>query len=297
MAGGISFSRRGGLVIAVELLAEGLGADDGTSQRRDAQHEQDHNDEPRRSQQSHRRDLGERTGQPFAHFGEPLHHHLRALQREASARDIDRGARDRRERSSVPRRRGHPERRGHRRHVVLGLRGRHAAPVDSVEHFARVLVAARCLLVEQATHDRFDRFGHVHRGILARHGRRIGRHLHAEQRDLALGLERANAGQHLEQDHAERVEIGARVDLLPERLLGRHVLRRSVHHPELGEHLPGLRRLPLAAARDAADRNLGDAEVEHLDEIGIALSLDEHDVLRLQVAVHDAERVRAREIW
>ena len=38
--------------------------------------------------------------------------------------------------------------------------------------------------------------------------------------------------------------------------------------------------------------DLGDAEVEHLDEVGAALALDEVDVLRLHVAVDDPVAVR-----
>ena len=48
-------------------------------------------------------------------------------------------------------------------------------------------------------------------------------------------------------------------------------------------------------ARTRRRSSLGDAEVEHLDEVGIAVLLDEHDVLGLEIAVHDVARVRARE--
>ena len=47
------------------------------------------------------------------------------------------------------------------------------------------------------------------------------------------------------------------------------------------ERSPGLQRL-------------GDAEVEHLDEVAPA-AVDEEDVLRLDVAMHDAARVRRAE--
>ena len=38
-----------------------------------------------------------------------------------------------------------------------------------------------------------------------------------------------------------------------------------------------------------------DAEVEHLDEVGLAVARDEEDVLGLEVAVDDAGRVRRRQ--
>ena len=41
-----------------------------------------------------------------------------------------------------------------------------------------------------------------------------------------------------------------------------------------------------------AGDHLGDAEVEHLDEVGLPGPLQQHDVLGLQIAVHDALRVR-----
>ena len=55
------------------------------------------------------------------------------------------------------------------------------------------------------------------------------------------------------------------------------------------EHLPRLREL----ARAAAD--LGDAEVEHLDEVLVVAALDQLDVVGLQVAVDDADLVRGAE--
>ncbi len=46
---------------------------------------------------------------------------------------------------------------------------------------------------------------------------------------------------------------------------------------------------------EPTDRHLRDAEVEHLHEVRIALARDEHHVLGLEIAVHDAQRVRAPE--
>ena len=69
-------------------------------------------------------------------------------------------------------------------------------------------------------------------------------------------------------------------------MLGGHVLRR----PDHGAHLCERRRDgPAAGGREGLE--LGDAEVEHLHEVRIAVVIDEHDVLRLQIAMNDPLRV------
>ena len=92
---------------------------------------------------------------------------------------------------------------------------------------------------------------------------------------------------------AERVEVGARVDRLPERLLRRHVLGRPVDHAGLREDV--LLRAGAVVRAELAHLDLGDAEVEDLHEVRVAVALDEHDVLGLEIAMHDLERVRALE--
>jgi len=57
--------------------------------------------------------------------------------------------------------------------------------------------------------------------------------MHPEESDLALVLKGPLSGEHLEGDNAERVEIGSRIDLLAQRLLGRHVLGRSIYEAPL----------------------------------------------------------------
>ena len=54
-------------------------------------------------------------------------------------------------------------------------------------------------------------------------------------------------------------------------------------------------RLTDVACGELADLDLRDPEVEDLHEVRIALTLDEHDVLGLQVAMDDLERVCARQ--
>ena len=68
-------------------------------------------------------------------------------------------------------------------------------------------------------------------------------------------------------------------------LFGRHVLRRADDQVGRGQ------------LRVLADwfLNLGDAEVEHLSPVGCAADLFEHDVVALEIAMHDAFCVRCVE--
>ncbi len=95
-------------------------------------------------------------------------------------------------------------------------------------------------------------------------------------------VERRVPGQHLEEHAAERVEVGAAVEVRGvAALLGRHVERRAHQRAAAGlVHLPGAK----------VARQLGDPEVDQLDRVG-RLRLDE-DVLGLEVAVDDPLGVR-----
>ena len=102
-----------------------------------------------------------------------------------------------------------------------------------------------------------------------------------------LALERPPPEQALERDHAQRPDVGAEVDGLHAlRLLGAHVVRRAEQRagPRLGDRRHA----------EADDRRLRDAEVEHLGQLFL-LVLDEEDVVGLQIAVDDADLVRARD--
>ena len=91
----------------------------------------------------------------------------------------------------------------------------------------------------------------------------------------ALSAERGPTGEQLEEDDAGRVEVGASVDGLAACLLGREILGGAEHGTGLGD-----RR---GVVRDGAR----DAEVHHLDLAG----LGDHDVARLDVAVHEERPV------
>ena len=91
-------------------------------------------------------------------------------------------------------------------------------------------------------------------------------------------------GEHLVQQHADGVEIGARVDLaLGAQLLGRHVQRRAHDRAFFGEPLLDVVAL-LAHTRDA--------EVEELDRVAVPVARADIDVLGLEIAMDDAARVR-----
>jgi hypothetical protein len=84
------------------------------------------------------------------------------------------------------------------------------------------------------------------------------------------------AREHLEKDKAERVMIRAGIGLLALALFRRHVRRRAQDHGG-----PGLRDIM---------RGFGKPEVQDLH----AFPRD-HDVVRLQIAMHDAGGVRGRQ--
>jgi hypothetical protein len=92
---------------------------------------------------------------------------------------------------------------------------------------------------------------------------------------------------HLVEDRSEGELVGAEVDRVAARLLRRHV-------PDRAQHDAGPRRLDrggqLGGARVVPRDELREAEVEDLDPVP-----KHHHVLRLQVPMHDARLVRARE--
>ena len=105
-----------------------------------------------------------------------------------------------------------------------------------------------------------------------------------------LGIEGRRTGEQLIQHDAERVHVGARVDVVGAiGLLGAHVLRRA-------DHLAGLREHVVRHRTGAG--GLGHTEVDHLHAraggatCGGVFGHAGQDVARLQVAVDDALHVR-----
>ena len=99
-----------------------------------------------------------------------------------------------------------------------------------------------------------------------------------------LSFERRRAGQELVEQHAQRIDVGARVDVevVELGLLGRHVKRCAQHHlMSCVQRLLGQRLM----------HRLGQAEVDHLGHRLVVIRRDQ-DVRGLQVAVNDAFLVR-----
>ncbi len=120
------------------------------------------------------------------------------------------------------------------------------------------------------------------------HQRRQARRCHVqvlpgEVGGRGAGEQRAT-GQHFPQNHAERVQVRARVDGEPAKLLRRHVLRRAdAHGPDGDRCLPGV---------DV--EQLRDPEVEDLHRRA-ARALRQEQVLGLQIAVDHSGAVGGRD--
>ena len=122
------------------------------------------------------------------------------------------------------------------------------------------------------------------RGILGADGTQEPLDGGAARFQARLRDERRLPGEQLIKDHAERIDIGERGDLLLARgLLGTHVKRRA-------DALDG-KRLGARRGEVATVEHLGDAKVDDLRRRSSVL-LDDHDIARLEVAVDDAVLMR-----
>jgi hypothetical protein len=143
-----------------------------------------------------------------------------------------------------------------------------------------VRVPLRRLLLQAGVDDVGETGGHVAADL----GQRRGRLLQDRRDDLGHGV--AGEGQalpeQLVEDDAERPDVGADVDLV-----GRHHL--------LGRHVPG-RAHDGGGPRDhlvpVGDRDLRDAEVEHLHRGPARRARRQEQVRGLEVPVDHAQRVR-----
>ena len=187
--------------------------------------------------------------------------------------------------------RGSGRGRGHARrpHAAqrLGLL-RPLVPVHVVqigEHVGRAVVAAGRVLHEHPIDDLGDRRGHAQDRRHLGEPRRLPEQVAGHDRLQRVADERRDAGEHLVRDHAQRVDIGAVVDV-PRAvdLLGRHVVRRADHRAGLGQLL----------ARALGPDELRDPEVEQL-HLDAAVDVLEPDVVGLEIAVDEALVVRRLE--
>ena len=123
----------------------------------------------------------------------------------------------------------------------------------------------------------------------ARHRERRGRDGGERHRDALLGVPHGPARQALVGHAAERPEIGPMIDApLALDLLGRHVRRRA----EDGALPREARRLLVGLDRRV---ELREPEIEDLGDLLAVLALAEVDVLGLEIAVNDPDRVGLHE--
>ena len=167
----------------------------------------------------------------------------------------------------------------HRRHDSGGKR------LQLAREIASIGIPPRGILLHAPIHDALETVRKP--GVEPRHRRRRALDDGGERLGGGLALERDLPRRHLVEDEPERELIRSRVGGLSRSLFGRHVLHRSDEHPvpRAGEG----RHLGIDGPRGR--RELGETEVQNLDETVLA----HHDVLRLQIPVHDAGGVRLGE--
>jgi hypothetical protein len=156
--------------------------------------------------------------------------------------------------------------------------------LDRLAERVRALPALRGILGERLGDQRVDARIDLDVGRARARRLDLGGQVLGEHADRVLGGEHLRAGEHVVHERAHRIEIAARVDLVAADLLRRHEVRRADDLGALGDR--GRRLILLWRAE------LGEAEVEHLREVAaVGRARDQH-VLRLEIAVHDAEVVR-----
>ncbi len=142
---------------------------------------------------------------------------------------------------------------------------------EVVDHLADLLVALRRVLGSRPLDHQRRRRREV--GPAPLHVRQLLVDVFHRHPDLAVGVERDLADQHLVEDDAERVDVGALVDAVAHRLLGGDVVGGA--EDAAGRRHPVL----LELARDP-----------EVGQLRPPLGVDQH-VLRLDVAVDDVARV------
>ncbi len=148
--------------------------------------------------------------------------------------------------------------------------------------------AALALLGQRAQHGGLERqvLRERRHPLLERRGR--GGQVQADDLLQVARDEGRRAGEQFVGHAAHGIDVGAHVELVGQRLLGREVGRRADHDAHSGQLLAGL----VGALGVAQPR---DAEVENLHHLGPVAPLAADEVGGLQVAVNDAQRVRFRQ--
>ncbi len=146
-------------------------------------------------------------------------------------------------------------------------------------HGTGVGVSVVGLLLQGLEHDRLKVCGDASENL--RRGNHLVSGVGHHDGEGALTRERGLARQRVIGDRSEGVDVGPDVEFLSAgRLFGRHVRWRAAHG-QVGRQHGGLGVLG----------QLHQAEVEHLGHVGLAPTVGDEDVGRLQVAVDQADRV------
>jgi hypothetical protein len=177
-------------------------------------------------------------------------------------------------------------RRDRRRHPGIG------GALQALEigaQFSGALIPGVAILLERLQDDAIELRRDA--GLDLRRRQRRLRQQALENGGRRRALERQLPGGHLVEHDAGGKQVAARVDLLPARLLGRHVRHRPDGRAETRQVIRPARRRGKVVARSAALGQLRDAEIEDLDR---AAPGDE-EVRGLDVAMHDALRVSGLE--
>ena len=133
---------------------------------------------------------------------------------------------------------------------------------------------ARRILAQTPHGDTGDRGWDFHPPSLPGKGRRVLEHVTHQGLHSRVRLERRHTGEHLVEHDSQRVEVHTMVDFRTFRLLRTQVDRRATDHPALRHGR--IRR-----------RELGDAEIEHLDDLS-CMAIGHHEkVIRFDVPVPD----------
>ena len=106
--------------------------------------------------------------------------------------------------------------------------------------------------------------------------------------DGSIGFEGQLAGEHFVKHDAQRVKVGAAINhaaFFALRLLRRKIVGRAQHHSGRG-------RLVAGGAIQILVGDFGDAEIQNFHHFAAISLRNQHDIIGLDVAMHDAQIVR-----
>ena len=135
-------------------------------------------------------------------------------------------------------------------------------------------------LLQRSHHHGFDWRRYVQAPGDGTEGRRLLQHVHAQTAKRRVGLKWYSPGEHLIYHHAQRIDVGARIQFIAPHapcLLAGHVSGRAQHRAG-------------ARVRDGLPQ-LGNAEIHNLDDQFAFVPLCKEDVIGFEVTMNDSEFV------